>query len=222
MTLLSYVDDPITKVLCADAEWFYEKLFKHFDCKEVQWPTKDKPLNHLRMTILMTDLGVYISMQDYICTILVKLNMEGCANVCMQMPMHKPITNFTAVDDKEKVFFMSACSIDGCLAMMVRPNLKHCHSCISQHMSAPNVGVLNAMQHAVWYCATHSTACLFQLFRSCGEWKHYSNSDQSLNTKPQNKCCSQLSGVLMCGSAAVDWSSTAASIQISEVINRYE
>ena len=76
----TYIDDLLTKVLCADAEWFYKQLFECFDCKEVQWLTADKPLDHLSMTIFMNEAGVYISMQDYICTMLMKLGMEGCTD----------------------------------------------------------------------------------------------------------------------------------------------
>ena len=51
---------------------------------------------------------------------------------------------------------------------------------------------------------------------------HHSDSDQSSNSEPQNKRRSQLSGVSMRGSAAVDWSSTATSVQISDTIDWYE
>ena len=134
--------------------------------------------------------------------------------------MRKPITDFTEVDSDEKAFFMSVCGMIGWLASTARPDLKHCHSRISQHMSSPNVGALEAVRHAVRYCAMHSDLCLFQPFDSDGAWMHYSDNDQSSNSEPQNKRRSQLSGVSMRGSAALDWSSTATSVQISDAIDR--
>ena len=123
--LLSYVDDLLTKASRADAEWFYKQLFERSDCKEVQWLTADKPLDHLGMTIFMDETGVFISMQDYIRTMLVKLGMEGCADSRVRTPMRKPITDFTEVDSDEKAFFMSVCGMIGWLASTARPDLKH-------------------------------------------------------------------------------------------------
>ena len=59
--MLSYIDDLLMTAPRADAEWFYAKLLNCFTCKGVQWLSKDKPLDHLGMTIFMTDVGVCIT-----------------------------------------------------------------------------------------------------------------------------------------------------------------
>ena len=90
-------------------------------------------------------------MQDYIRTMLVKLGMEGCDSPGIKAPIRKAIDDMTPVDTKDKVFFMSACGMLGWLAMTARPDLKYCHSRISQHMSEPTAGALEAVRHAVRY-----------------------------------------------------------------------
>ena len=107
-----------------------------------------------RVTIFKGDSGVYISMQDYIRTILVKLGMEGCASPGIKTPTKKAIDDLTPVDAKERAFFMSACGMLGWLAMTAGPELKYYHSRISQHMAEPTAGALGAVRHVVRYCAT--------------------------------------------------------------------
>ena len=136
--------------------------------------------------------------------------------------MHKALDDFTEVSREERAFFMSACRMVGWLALTGRPDLKHCHSRISQHMSAPGSGALSAVRYAIKYCATNSTLCLFQPYGSDGFWHHYLDSDQSSNAEPQNKRRSQLAGMSVRGRAPIDWSSTASSVQMSESMDRYE
>ena len=221
--LLSYVDDLLLKASQASSDWFYEKLFARFECKPAQWLSCKTPLDHLGMTIFQDGEGTYISMEDYIRAMLVKLQMTDCASGRrIRTPMRKAIDDFTEVSREERAFFMSACGMIGWLASTGRPDLKHCHSRISQHMSAPGSGALDAVKYAVKYCATNSTLCLFQPYGSDGLWHHYSDSDQSSNAEPQNKRRSQLAGMSVRGRAPIDWSSTATSVQISDAVDRYE
>ena len=128
----------------------------------MQWLQQGKPLDHPGMAIFKDESGVYISMQDYIRTMLVKLGMEGCASTSIKTPIKKAIDDLTPVDAKEKAFFMSACSMLGWLAMTARPDLKYCHSHISQHMAEPTAGALEAVQHTVRDCTTWDKLCLDQ------------------------------------------------------------
>ena len=222
IALLSYVDDLLLRSSLANSEWFYERLKERFDCKDVQWLEKGKPLDHLGMTIFKDDTGVYISMQDYIRTMLVKLGMKGCASPGIKTPIKKAIDDLTPVNMQEKAFFMSACGMLGWLAMTARPDLKYSHSRISQHMSEPTAGALEAVRHAVRYCATWDKLCLHQPYGARKVRAHYSDSDHAGNAEPQNKRRSQLASVSFYGDVPTDWSSTATSVQISEVIDNYE
>ena len=78
--LLSYVDDLLVKASQASSDWFYEKLFARFECKPAQWLSCKTPLDHLGMTIFQDGEGTYISMEDYIRAMLVKLQMTDCAS----------------------------------------------------------------------------------------------------------------------------------------------
>ena len=101
----------------ASSDWFYEQLFARSDCKPVQWLSRATPLDHLGMTIFQDGEGTYISMEDYIRAMLVKLQMEDCASGRrIRMPMRKAIDDFTEVSREERAFFMSACGMIGWLA----------------------------------------------------------------------------------------------------------
>ena len=81
------------------------------------------------MTIFQDGEGTYISMEDYIRAMLVKLQMTHCASGRrIRTPMRKAIDDFTEVSREERAFFMSACGMIGWLASTGRPDLKHCHS----------------------------------------------------------------------------------------------
>ena len=88
------------------------------------------------MTIFQDREGAYI--EDYIHGMLVKLQVEdGCSQHRIRTPMRKPFDDFTEVSKEERAFFIFACGMISWLALTSRPDLKHCHGRISQHMSAP-------------------------------------------------------------------------------------
>ena len=89
--VLSYVGDLLTRSSRANAEWFYKELSAQFTCKKPQWLSPDRPLNHLGMAFFQDSEGIYISMENYIKTMLVKLGMESAAGLNVRTPIHKPI-----------------------------------------------------------------------------------------------------------------------------------
>ena len=91
--------------------------------------------------------------------------------------------------------------------------MKHAHSRISQHMSALKRGALAAVIHALKYCASTSTACLFQPYGSDGEWRLTTDSDHAGDAEAQNKRHSQFAHMTIRGKAPVDWGSKAAAVQ---------
>ena len=122
------------------------------------------------MVIFQDSDGIYISMEDYIRTMLIKLEMESAVGSNVRTPIHKPIEDTRDISAAQASFFMSACGMLGWLASTRRPDLKYAHSRISQHMSAPKRGALAAIIHAVKYCASTMTASLHQPYDGDGEW----------------------------------------------------
>ena len=87
-------------------------------------------------------------------------------------------------------------------------------------MSALKRGTLAAVVHAVKYCASTMTACLFQPYGSEGEWRLTTGSDHAGNAEPQNKRHSQLAHMAMHGQAPIDWGSKATAVQTVAWPNR--
>ena len=89
--MLSYVDDLLARASRSEAEWFYQELSKRFECKDPQWLEPGKPLDHIGMVIFQTQKGVYLSLESYIKTVLVKLNMEDAIGLKVHTPIRKLI-----------------------------------------------------------------------------------------------------------------------------------
>ena len=89
------------------------------------------------MVIFQDSNGIYILMEDYIQTMLIKLEMGSAAGSNVRTPIHKPIENMQDISVAQASFCMSACGMLGWLASTRRPDLKYAHSWISQHMSVP-------------------------------------------------------------------------------------
>ena len=152
-----------------------------------------------------------------------KQSMEGCDSPGIKAPIKKAIDDLTPVDMKEKVFFMSACGMLGWLAMTARPDLKYCHSRISQHMymAEPTAGALEAVRHAV-VLRDLGQAVLVPTVQGPEGTAHFSDSGPYGERGATKQALVQLASVLFYGDVLADWSSTATSVQISEAIDNYE
>ena len=184
-----------------------------FECKDPQWLEPGKPLDHIGMVIFQTEKGIYISMESYIKTMLVKLNMEDALGLKVRTPIRKPIEDLSPISPEQAAFFMSATGMLGWFASTSRPDVKYAHSQISQHMSSPGRGALDAVIYAVKYCVSTSTACLHQPYGADGTWCLTTDSDHAGNAEVQNKRHSQLAHMQQRDKAPVDWGSKAASVQ---------
>ena len=121
------------------AEWFYTELNNRFECKDPQWLEPSKPLDHISMVIILTEKGIYPSMESYIKTMLVKLNMQDplglnvCTPICkpiedlspswQQPPQNHRLIQFSinhSSSSEQAAFFMLATSILGWLASTCR------------------------------------------------------------------------------------------------------
>ena len=58
------------------------------------------------MTIFQDSEGMYISMENYIKTMLVKLGMEGATGLSVRTPIHKPIEDMRDISDVQVAFFL--------------------------------------------------------------------------------------------------------------------
>ena len=103
----------------------------------------------------------------------------------------------------------------GWLAGTARPDLKYAHSRISQHMADPRRGALKAVLHAIRYCSSTRTACLYQPYGSkhAVQWHFYSDSDHAGNAEHQNKRRSQLGHIALWGKTPVAFGSKASKVE---------
>ena len=99
ITLPSYVDDILCRSSRSNAEWFYKELAARSECKEPQWLSIRRQLDHLGMAVFQDEDGVYISMENYIKTMLVKLEMENAAGLNVRTQIHKPIKDMQDIGD---------------------------------------------------------------------------------------------------------------------------
>ena len=104
----------------------------------------------------------------------------------------------------------------GWLAGTGRPDLKLAHSRISQYMSKPNLGMYNAVRHALLYCANTANYCLHQPHGEEAAWTFFSDSDHAGNAEPDNKRRSQLAFTVMYGKAPIAWGSKATHVRFDE------
>ena len=89
---------------------------KRFECKDLQWLEPGNPLDHIGMVIFQTEKGIYLSMESYIKTMLVELNMEDAVGLRVRTPICKPIEDLSLINVEQAAFFMSATGMLGWLA----------------------------------------------------------------------------------------------------------
>ena len=122
-----------------DIKWFLSKLKGRFKCKEEQWLTKENPLDHLGMVIMMDDTRIYISMEAYITRMLSVLEMENCTT--SSIPINGPILDLSPITKEQAKWCYKALGCCLWLSNTARPDGKYAHSRISQHIASPNRGM---------------------------------------------------------------------------------
>ena len=214
VTVSTFVDDcgiegPLSGVMA-----FIKMISARFDCKDPEWLSVDGgQLDHLGMVFFRDAYATYLSMENYIDATMMRLDLENEDCSKYKLPINAQVTDLTPVTEEESAFCKTACGCLGWLAGTGRPDVKLCHSRISQHMASPNHGMLKAVRHALLYCMNTKTLCLHQPHNSPGTWRFFSDSDHAGNSEPQNSRRSQLAFVAMQGSAPISWGSKASAVK---------
>ena len=211
LLLLLYVDDILCDGEEEDIQWFIARLRNRFKCKDEQWLTKDNPLDHLGMVIMMDDDRIYISMENYIERMLSMLGMEKCS--AATTPINGPILDHNPITEEQAKWCYSALGCCVWLSNTARPDGKYAHSRISQHIANPNVGMLQATKYLVKYYSGTRNLCLYQdLDGDNCDWEFMCDSDFAGNAEKQNKRRSQSGYLAKVGTAPVVWGSKPSSV----------
>ena len=86
-------------------EWFFAKLGARFDIKQPTYLSKDNMLDHLGMVLLEDEDGAYLSMQNYIEVMAIKLGVGTEGRKPRRVPMSKLIEDMTPCTDEECASF---------------------------------------------------------------------------------------------------------------------
>ena len=213
----TYVDDLAGRGQRANVEEAFDMIRARFKCKEPAWLDVGASMDHLGMLFCRTEQGVFLSMENYIDAMLTRLDVEVSARQ-VKVPMSSQISDFTPLSAKDSSYLQSAVGMIGWLAGTGRPDLKFVHSRIAAYMSAPCAGALQAVNHAIQYCAQTKSLCLFQPSGHEDSWHHFSDSDHAGNAEPNNKRKSQLGYVSFMGRTPVGWGSKTTSVQFDSPV----
>ena len=215
----TYVDDCLAIGPIENVTAFMKRLAHRFKCKEPVELSEGSPIDHLGMNFIKTADGMYLSMESYIDTMMHNLELDPTTFRKVRTPISRPIDDDQPLDAEGMSFFRRGVGMIGWLAFTGRPDLKYCHSRISQHMARPTAGALAALHHALRYCYFTKTLGLHQkhgLGASVDEMRFYCDSDQSGNKEVQNKRRSQLGNISVLGSCPLSWGSKATAVQFQE------
>ena len=212
VTLCSYVDDLLIKSDRATVEHVLKLIGERFQCKDPTFLGVGSPLDHLGMYFEETEDGTYLSMHEYIDSMVIRLDMEGESPGKVQLPISKPIDDSEPASAAEGKWLLRACGCLGWLAGTGRCDVRLAHSRISQYMAAPTKGAVEAARQAVKYCMATRELCLYQPHSLTHEWRHFSDSDHAGNAEVGNKRRSQLGYVSMYGTAPIGWGSKVSSV----------
>ena len=214
LLLVIYVDDIMLIGKKADQQSFYVQLNKRFQCQPVQWLEKNKPLDHLGITIHEDDEYVWMSMENYIKNMLVILNMQNCQP--MHVPFTGPIVDLKELCEDRKKWYITAQGMCAWLSATVRVDTRYATSRLAQYNAKPCQGAFNAIVQLVRYFATTAKLAIRQELNVHTEWRLFSDSDMAGNGEGINKRRSQLGYVALLGKAPITWSSKVSSVMFGE------
>lgn len=216
--LCIYCDDTLIDVKDkddADAQWFVTAFCDRFECNEPQLLAPGSPIDFLGLDMHRDSDGCYISMATYVHKSLHALGAVGCKEY--DTPISKHVTDTRPLDRSETSFFMTGTGCMGWLAMTGRPDLKHAHSRLSQHLAKPTQGALQQLWQALGYLNKYPDLCLAQIYADLADypqdnpWRFYVDADHATNPEPQNKRRSQYGALATIGKTPIYYTSNAYS-----------
>ena len=146
---------------------FMTALAQRFKCRPPIQFSIGSPIDHLGMTFFETEEGVYLTMENYVDAMMVKLDLEPSNFRRVRSLISAEIKDGTPCSRVEATLFMMGTDMLGWLSFTGRPDLKYAHSRISQHMAKPTLGALEALHHCLRYCWFTKNLAL----SSSGKWK---------------------------------------------------
>ena len=156
------MDDCLGRGPTAELDKFMTALAKRFKCKPPVRLGIGSPIDHLGMTFFQTWKGVYVTMENYVDAMTVKLDLDPSQFRKVRSPISAEIKDDTLCNKVEATLFMMGTSMLGWLAFMGRPDLKYAHSQILQHMAKSTIGALQALHHCLCYYWFTKNLCLHQ------------------------------------------------------------
>ena len=226
LTVLLYVDDIMARGPGHHVRWLNKIIDDNWATKPAEWLEMGKPLDYVGMDIAVDENNLYISMANYINTMLTNLNLDQLTE--QDVPIEKAIdTESRDLNSTEKMLFMSGIGCLGWLSNTARPDISYAHSRLAQHLAKPNLSALKGLMGALGYLKKHVNLCLVCPRKSQDKhistirlpdhsmhhsyYTFYSDADFASNAEKQNKRRSQNGGIAMCCGAPVFWMSKAHS-----------
>ena len=155
--VLVYVDDVAVDGYRVHHDAFYSEFRKRFKTTEIEWLTKETPIDFNGMIISMDDVCTYADMQPYIVKSIDYFNMSGDDYPVSTLPFKQEILDpsdpdsgiaLTPIECEE---FLAKVGVCNWLAGTVAPTTKFPIQRISMHMAQPTRGALKAVNTLLQY-----------------------------------------------------------------------
>lgn len=119
----TYVDNCLGGRPTAELNKFMAVLAKRFKCKPPVRFGIGSSIDHLGMTFFETDKGVYLTMENYIDTMMVKLDLNLSQFQKVRSPISTEIKDDTPCNKTEATLFMMGAGMLGWLVFTGHPDL---------------------------------------------------------------------------------------------------
>ena len=219
IVICTFVDDVLMDCPAAmagqphpDTAWFLRAISQRFECNDPEFLSHKEPIDFIGIDLCVDQhSNHYMSMANYIHKLLDATSLQDCK--MHDVPVSRPVTDFTPLDKTETQLFMMLVGSIGWLAVTMRIDIKYAHSRVSQHLASPNRGALDMALQIIGYLRKHPNLCLAQLCRDAASvdthspWDFYTDSDHAGNSEPQNKRRSQYGAVALLAKTPVYYAS---------------
>ena len=191
--VLVYVDDIMADGRKCNLTKFFDGFCARFKTTPVEWLTTTTPIDFNGIVVSMDDVCVYMDMQPYIAKSLRLFGMDGGDCSPLRIPMYGPIDDDTALSVDDQAEFLTKVGVCHWIAQTVSPTTKFTIQRCAQHMAAPSVGAMKAVDDLLRYHKGHPhkglASPLFDPDPPAGHdsYRMYTDSDNSSNREINNK-----------------------------------